>query len=83
VVVAPPARRDLRRLPSKATAAVLETLDVVARIRGRLGKPLQLELEGRWSARRGSYRVIYRFDENDRTVIALAIGHRADVDRPR
>jgi mRNA interferase RelE/StbE len=48
-----------------------------------VGRPLQFELEGRWSARRGPYRVIYRLDEDDRTVVVLAIGHRSDVYRPR
>jgi mRNA interferase RelE/StbE len=74
VVVAPPARRDLLRLPEKAAAAVLETLDAIATNPRRVGKPLQFELEGRWSARRGPYRVIYRLDEDNRTVIVLAIG---------
>jgi mRNA-degrading endonuclease RelE of RelBE toxin-antitoxin system len=30
----------------------------------RRGKPLQRELEGGWSARRGDYRVVYRLDED-------------------
>ncbi len=82
MVVAPPARRDLLCLPEKAAAAVLETLDAIATNPRRMGKLLQFELEGRWSARRGPYRVIYRLDEDDRAVIVLAIGHRADVYRP-
>jgi len=82
-MVAPLARRDLLRLPQKAAAAVVETFEAIAGNPRRVGKPLQFELEGRRSARRGPYRVIYRLDEDDRSVLVLAIGHRADVYRPR
>jgi len=83
VMVAPLARRDLLRLPQKAAAAVVETFEAIAENPRRVGKPLRFEVEGRWSARRGPYRVIYRLDEDDRSVLVLAIGHRADVYRPR
>ena len=83
IVVAPPARRDLLRMPEKAAAAVIETFDAIAANPRRVGKPLQFELRGRWSARRGPYRVIYRIDEERRRVEVLAIGHRSDVYRPR
>lgn len=82
-MVAPPARRDLLRLPEKAAAAVIETFEAIAENPRRVGKPLQFELEARWSGRRGPYRVMYRLDEDDRAVVILAIGHRADVYRPR
>jgi mRNA interferase RelE/StbE len=83
VVVAAPARRHLARLPEKAAAAVLESFEAIAGDPRRVGKPLKLELSGLWSARRGPYRVIYRLDEEDATVVVLAIGHRADVYRRR
>lgn len=47
----------------------------------RRGKPLQRELAGRWSARRGDYRIVYRLDEDTKTMYVLKIGHRADVYR--
>jgi mRNA interferase RelE/StbE len=34
----------------------------------RVGKPLQRELAGRWSARRGTYRIIYAIDDERRVV---------------
>lgn len=49
----------------------------------RRGKPLQRELEGRWAARRGDYRVLYRLDEDTKTMHVLKIGHRSDVYRTR
>jgi mRNA-degrading endonuclease RelE of RelBE toxin-antitoxin system len=47
----------------------------------RLGAPLRDELEGVWSARRGTYRILYRVDDEKREVIVLRIGHRRDVYR--
>ena len=83
VVVMGPARREFDRLPISVAAAVLETLDAIAENPKRLGKPLMLEHEGRFSARRGPYRIIYEVDEDGRLVRVIAIGHRRDVYRRR
>ena len=83
LVVAAPARRDLERLPEKVAGAVVETFDAIAADPHRVGKPLQREVRGLWSARRGPYRVIYRVDDDQAVVTVLAIGHRADVYRRR
>ena len=45
----------------------------------RVGRPLRLGLEGLHSARRGYFRIIYRVD--DKQVTIIAIEHRADVYR--
>jgi len=79
----PPARRQFDRLTVSVAAAVIETLDAIASNPRRLGKPLRVELEGCWSARRGPYRIIYRIDDESRSISVLAIAHRADVYRPR
>lgn len=83
VVVAGPARRQFDRLPISVAAAVLETLDAIAENPRRLGKRLVLDHEGRWSARRGPYRIIYELLEDEHVVRVVAIGHRRDVYRPR
>jgi len=81
---AAPARRALARLPEKVAAAVVEFLyGSMAANPHRMGKPLRLELQGLYSARRGDYRVIYRIDDDHRRVEVLAIEHRADIYRPR
>jgi mRNA interferase RelE/StbE len=82
-MVMPPARREFDRLPIAVAAAALETLDAIAENPRRLGKPLMLEHEGRFSARRGPYRVIYELVEEQRLVRVVAIGHRRDVYRRR
>ncbi len=83
LTVMAPARRQFDRLPISVAAAVLETLDAIADNPQRLGKRLALEHEGRWSARRGPYRIIYELVEEERLVRVIAIGHRRDVYRPR
>ncbi len=49
----------------------------------RRGKPLQRELDGRWGARRGDYRIVYRLDEDTKTMYILKVGHRGTVYRSR
>ena len=79
----PPARRQLERLPESAAAAIFETLLAVRENPSRIGKPLVLEHKGRFSARRGPYRIIYELDETAQLVTVVAVGHRRDVYRPR
>jgi mRNA interferase RelE/StbE len=83
LVVAGTARRDIGRLPEKYAAAIVELLPAIAANPRRPGKPLRLEWEGRWVARRGPYRIVYELDEAARTVTVLAVAHRADVYRRR
>ena len=49
----------------------------------RVGKPLRGDLAGIWSARRGTYRVLYRLREDPREVIVIRVDHRKDAYRPR
>ena len=75
--------RNLERLPEKAAAAVVESFATILEQPHRVGRPLRLDLEGRFAARRGPYRIIYRVDDDERIVTIEAIGHRADVYRRR
>jgi mRNA interferase RelE/StbE len=47
----------------------------------RVGKQLLPPLDDRFSARRGTYRVIYRIDDEAHVVALVDIGHRRDVYR--
>ena len=49
----------------------------------RVGRALRNELAGVHSARRGTYRVLYRSDDAAGEVIVLRIEHRGDVYRRR
>ncbi len=81
-IARPAARAIANDLPEAVAAAVLEfiTGDLLREPR-RVGKPLQRELEGRWAARRGSYRVLYAIDEQGGVVTVFAAEHRRDVYR--
>lgn len=77
------ARKALARQPEKVAAAVIELLyGPVADNPHRLGKPLELDLAGLLSARRGDFRVLCRIDEQARRVEVVAIEHRSDAYRP-
>ena len=47
----------------------------------RVGKRLLAPLDDRYSARRGTYRVIYRIDDVSRVVTVVDIGNRRNVYR--
>lgn len=83
LVVTPPAARVLQHgLPESVAAVVIEFLTgpLIANPR-RVGKELMRELTGVYSARRGTYRVLYRIDDVAREVVILRIEHRRDVYR--
>ena len=83
LVLTPPAIRALQStLPEAVAAAVIEfmTGPLVENPR-RVGKMLRRELEGIWSARRGTYRVLYRINDHVDEVVVLRIDHRRDVYR--
>ncbi len=85
LIVTPPAARAIaEHLPESVAAAVIEFLTgALIREPRRAGKPLRRELAGVWSARRGTYRVLYRVRDNPPEVIVLRIEHRRDAYRPR
>jgi mRNA-degrading endonuclease RelE of RelBE toxin-antitoxin system len=84
LLVAPSAERALARLPSSAAAAIVEFMvGTLIESPQRVGHPLQRELAGLWSARRGPYRVVYEIDDKAKTVNVVRIDHRVDVYRPR
>jgi mRNA interferase RelE/StbE len=85
LIVTPPAARAIaEHLPDPVAAAVIEFLTTaLVREPRRVGKPLRRELAGVWSARRGTYRILYRVRDDPREVVVLRVEHRGDVYRPR
>ena len=79
----PAARRAIaERLPEAVAAAALEfCASALAFNPHRVGKPLFGPLSGCHGARRGTYRVVYRIDENSRVVHVLDIDHRSEIYR--
>ncbi len=83
VEISAPAFRDLQRIPRKVAEAILAFCDSqLAENPRRVGKPLRREYAGRFSARRGDYRVMYSITEEAKKVRVLVIDHRSHVYRP-
>lgn len=81
LVVAPTARRQLaEQLPQTVAAAAFEfivgpLLDNPLRV----GKRLRPPFDDRYSARRGTYRIIYRVNEHTLHVTVLGVFARSDA----
>jgi mRNA interferase RelE/StbE len=84
LILTPPAVRAVRSaLPEAVATAVIEFLTgALVENPHRVGRPLRGDLAGIYSARRGTYRVLYRINEVEREVVVLRIDHRRDVYRP-
>lgn len=85
LVIAPTARRQLaEQLPESVAFAAYEF--IVGPLLGnphRVGKRLRPPLDDRHSARRGTYRVLYRIEEERHRVTVVGVFARADAYRPR
>ena len=69
-------------LPEAAAAAAYEFITgPLLEQPYRVGKRLLSPLDDRFTVRRGTYRVIYRIDDEARMVTVVDIGHRRDVYR--
>ncbi|WP_261557991.1 type II toxin-antitoxin system RelE family toxin [Frankia tisae] len=77
----PTVRRALaERLPQAVAAAAYAFIaGPLVQAPYPVGKRLLPPLDDQFSARRGTYRIIYRVDDAARTVTVLDIDHRRDV----
>jgi mRNA interferase RelE/StbE len=80
----PAARRAIvQRLPEGVAAAALKFCEAALAVSPhRVGKPLFGPLAGCHGARRGTYRIIYRTEENGRFVHVLDIDQRFSTEMP-
>ena len=70
------------QLSGKVAAAVVEFMTgPLLKSPRMVGKPLRPPLEPAYSARRGSFRILYIIDDEKRTVTVTAVAHRSDVYR--
>jgi mRNA interferase RelE/StbE len=79
----PTVRRALGEIPPEAVAAAAYEFITGPLVEQpyRVGRRLLAPLDDRFSARRGTYRIIYRIDNRARTVTVVDIDHRRDVYR--
>ncbi|MGH4009509.1 MAG: type II toxin-antitoxin system RelE family toxin [Pseudonocardiaceae bacterium] len=82
--VTPAVRRALvDRLPEPLAFAAFEFINgPLLDNPHRVGRRLLPSLDDRHSARRGSYRIIYRIDDKARTVTVVDVDHRSNVHKP-
>lgn len=84
VLARPAAQAIAEELPESIAPAVIDFVTgPLIENPHRVGRALRNELAGVHSARRGTYRVLYRIDDDAREVIVLRIEHRGDVYRRR
>jgi mRNA-degrading endonuclease RelE of RelBE toxin-antitoxin system len=82
VVAGPAARAIAGVLPEAVAFAVIDLITgPLVEAPRRVGKPLTRELADTWSARRGTFRVLYRIDDERHEVTVFRIDHRSDVYR--
>lgn len=81
--VAGPAARALAEvLPEKVATAAYEFITGALLDRPhQVGTPLDPPMAPAWSARRGTYRILYHRDDTHRVVEVTSIRHRADAYR--
>lgn len=85
LIIAPTAKRQLaEQLPeSVAFAAHAFIIGPLLDNPYRVGKQLRPPLDDRRSARRGTYRVLYRIDDERQQVTVVGVFSRADAYRAR
>jgi mRNA-degrading endonuclease RelE of RelBE toxin-antitoxin system len=83
LVISPTARRQpAEHLPEAAAFAAYKFIvGPLLNNPQRVGKRLRPPLDDRHSARRGTYRVIYRIDEKQRRVTVVGVVRRSDAYR--
>lgn len=81
--IARPAARALSELlPEKVAVAAYELITgSLLDDPHRVGKPLDPPMAPAWTARRGTYRILYVVDDSQRIVEVTAIRHRSDAYR--
>ncbi len=83
LLIAPTARRQLtEQLPESVASAAYEFIvGPLLDNPHRVGKRLRAPLNGRHSARRGTYRVLYRIDDELQRSTVVGVFRRADAYR--
>jgi mRNA interferase RelE/StbE len=85
LIIAPTARKQLaEQLPESVAFAAYEfIIGPLLDNPRRVGRQLRPPLNDRYSARRGTYRVLYRIDDERQEVTVLGVFSRTDAYRRR
>lgn len=81
-IARPTARALAEQLPEKVATAAYEFITgPLLDDPHRVGKPLDPPMTPAWTARRGTYRILYLMDDSHRVVEVTAVRHRSDAYR--
>lgn len=84
VIVAPAAKRDLKRLPAEAVRRVASAIDDLAEEPRPHGSAKLQGATDLYRIRIGDYRVIYQIHDRQLRILIVRVGHRRDIyDRDR
>ncbi|MDR1139838.1 MAG: type II toxin-antitoxin system RelE/ParE family toxin [Rickettsiales bacterium] len=73
-------RKDLPNLPKTIRLRIVKAINERLTVDPiNLGEPLYYSLKGRRRLRVSNYRVVYRVNQSERTVIVTEIGHRDTI----
>jgi len=80
VVVKQSVARDLRDIPKKAVARILERIEALS-LDPRPQGVEKLSGQEKYRIRQGVYRIIYEIKDKELVVVVVKVGHRRDVYR--
>lgn len=80
IVIKHSVAKDLRPIPNKDVARILERINQLAQDPRPPGSE-KLSGEEKYRVRQGNYRILYRIEDEIVTVFIVKIGHRRDIYR--
>ena len=73
-------KEDIPKLPKRVQKTIKQAIEERLMVDPiGFGKPLRYSLKGHRRLRVGDYRIVYRIDAENSTVIIIAIKHRKEV----
>jgi mRNA interferase RelE/StbE len=73
--------KELRRLPPKERERIEKAMEKLTKTPFPHGVEKMAGEPERWRIRVGKYRIVYRLEEAQRTIVIVTVGHRREVYR--
>ncbi|GAB3783277.1 type II toxin-antitoxin system RelE/ParE family toxin [Spirosoma horti] len=73
------ALRDIKKLPHKAKAQIIETAEGLSETPRPEGVEFLTKFKGFYRVRSGNYRLVYAIQDDNTLVIIAAVGDRKDI----